>query len=63
MEKPGTDPSIENDVLRNPDHSRLTQEEIAKAVAHHNKKHKEEHSQSGGTKGAQNKKQGSDKPK
>lgn len=39
MEQPGTDPSIENDVLHNPDHSRLTQEEIAKALAHHNKKH------------------------
>ena len=34
---------IDKDVLHNEDHSKLTQEEIAKAVAHHNKRHKEEH--------------------
>ena len=35
------DKSIEDDVLHNPDHSKLTPEEIAKAVAHHKKNHPE----------------------
>lgn len=39
MEKNQNSPSIEDDVLRNPDHSKLTPEEIAKAIAHHKKKH------------------------
>ena len=45
MEQSKSDASIANDVLHNEDHSKLTQEEIAKAVAHHNKRHKEDHSQ------------------
>ena len=63
MEQSKSEPSIANDVLHNEDHSKLTQEEIAKAVAHHNKRHKEDHGQNAQTKGAQNKKEGSDTPK
>ena len=33
---------IAKDVLHNEDHSKLTQEEIAKAIAHHKKKHHDE---------------------
>lgn len=51
MEQPKTDSAIANDVLHNPDHSRLTQEEIAKALAHHNKRHKEEPQQNASPKG------------
>lgn len=39
MEQNQSGPSIANDVLQNPDHSKLTQEEIDKAIAHHNKRH------------------------
>ncbi len=63
MEQSKSDASIANDVLHNEDHSKLTQEEIAKAVAHHNKRHKEDHSQDAKATGAQNKKQGAEKPK
>ena len=41
MEKNQSNPSIANDVLHNPEHSKLTPEEIAKAVAHHKKNHPE----------------------
>jgi hypothetical protein len=41
MEKNQSSPSIADDVLRNPEHSKLTPEEIAKAVAHHKKHHPE----------------------
>jgi hypothetical protein len=60
MEQTKTDPSIANDVLHNPDHSKLTQEEIAKAIAHHNKHHKEDAQQK--AQGGQGKK-GADRPK
>ena len=63
MEKGNTDVSIANDVLHNDDHSKLTQEEIAKAVAHHNKRHKEDHAQNAKVDGAQNRKQDSNRPK
>ncbi|MGC2615686.1 MAG: hypothetical protein WA354_16755 [Terracidiphilus sp.] len=63
MEQSKSDASIANDVLHNEDHSKLTQEEIAKAVAHHNKRHKEDHSQDAKAKGAQKKKQGAEKLK
>lgn len=63
MEQSKTDTSIANDVLHNDDHSKLTQEEIAKALAHHNKRHKEDHFQNPQPKGMLSKKQGSDKPK
>lgn len=39
MEKSISDAEIANDVLHNQDHSKLSQEEIAKALAHHNKRH------------------------
>lgn len=39
MERTISDAEIAKDVLHNEDHSKLTQEEIAKAVAHHNKRH------------------------
>ena len=41
MEQNQTGSSIADDVLHNPEHSRLTSEEIAKAVAHHKKHHPE----------------------
>jgi len=42
MEPNISDAEIAKDVLHNEDHSKLTQEEIAKALAHHNKRHKDE---------------------
>lgn len=42
MEPNISNAEIKNDVLHNEDHSKLTQEEIAKALAHHKKKHQEE---------------------
>lgn len=42
MEPNISNAEIAKDVLHNEDHSKLTQEEIAKALAHHNKRHKEE---------------------
>ena len=42
MEPNISDAEIKKDVLHNDDHSRLTQEEIAKALAHHKKKHQAE---------------------
>jgi hypothetical protein len=63
MEQSKTDTSIANDVLHNDDHSKLTQEEIAKAVAHHNKRHAEDHEKKAQGKGAQGKKQGADRAK
>lgn len=41
MEQNQSSSSIANDVLHNPEHSRMTSEEIAKAVAHHKKHHPE----------------------
>lgn len=62
MEPKQNSPSIGDDVLRNPDHSRLTQEEIAKAVAHHKKHHPEGNPQNPPPKQGAGKKQGG-KPK
>jgi hypothetical protein len=42
MEPNISDAEIAKDVLHNEDHSRLTQEEIAKALAHHKKRHQAE---------------------
>ena len=42
MEQKISDAEIAKDVLHNEGHSRLTQEEIAKALAHHKKKHQAE---------------------
>ena len=60
METKKTDPAIENDVLHNADHSKLTPEEVAKAIAHHNKKHKGDSAQNA-QKGQPGKKQGADR--
>ena len=44
MEPNISDAEIAKDVLHNEDHSKLTQEEIAKALDHHKKRHQpEEH--------------------
>lgn len=45
MEPNISDAEIAKDVLHNEDHSRLTQEEVAKAIAHHKKKHHPEQEQ------------------
>ena len=63
METKKPDPAIEKDVLRNEDHSRLTPEEVAKAIAHHNKKHKGDAQQSAQKKGEPGRKQGADRPR
>jgi len=42
MEPNISDAEIAKDVLHNEEHSRLTQEEIAKALAHHKKRHEPE---------------------
>ncbi|MBS1805149.1 MAG: hypothetical protein JST28_17445 [Acidobacteria bacterium] len=42
MEPNISDAEIAKDVLHNEDHSKLTQEEIAKALAHHRKRHQAE---------------------
>jgi hypothetical protein len=61
MEPTKTDPAIENDVLHLGHGSKLSPEEIAKAVAHHNRHHSGDQPQqaagkaSGGKKGKQGK--------
>jgi len=62
MEQSKSDPSIANDVLHSDNHSKLTPEEIAKAVAHHQKHHPEERQQNP-AKGGQGKKQGASRQK
>ena len=62
MEQSKSDSSIANDVLHSDNHSKLTPEEIAKAVAHHQKHHPEENQQNSG-KGGQGKKPGAGKQK
>ena len=39
MEKSQPDPAIENDVLHIENKSKLSAEEISKAIAHHNRRH------------------------
>lgn len=58
MEQNQTSSSITNDVLHNPEHSKLTSEEIAKAVAHHKKHHPEGKQQNPAPKQDAGKKQG-----
>lgn len=62
MEKNQSSPSMPDDVLRNPEHSKLTPEEIAKAVAHHKKHHPEGNQQKPSPNQGAQKKQG-EKPK
>lgn len=47
MQQNQKDSSVANDVLQNPEHSKLTQEEIDKALAHHNKRHHPEEQKAG----------------
>lgn len=63
MEPNVSDADITKDVLHNEDHSRLTQEEIAKAIAHHHKRHKGDAQQSAQMKGQPGKKNAPDRPK
>jgi hypothetical protein len=58
-----TNPSVANDVLQSGDHTKLTSVEIAKAIAHHNKRHSGDRIQNAQPKGMMSKKQGSDRPK
>lgn len=62
MDKNQSSPSIADDVLHNPEHSRLTPEEIAKAIAHHKKNHPDGNPQNSSPKQGAGKKQG-EKPK
>ena len=63
MEENKSDSSIANDVLHSENHSKLTPEEVAKAVAHHNRHHGGDSQQNAPSKGGQGKKQSTDKPK
>ena len=56
MESPVSNPVIENDVLHIESQTRLTPEEIAKAVAHHNRHHHENQAQASAQPHAQPKK-------
>lgn len=58
MERNQSSSSVPNDVLHNPEHSKLTSEEIAKALAHHKKHHPEGARQNAAPKQGVTKKQG-----
>ncbi len=45
MDTSQSNTAITDDVLHNPDHARLSAEAIAKALAHHNKRHSSEREQ------------------
>lgn len=51
MDQKQSAPSIQDDVLHSTDHSKLTQEEIAKAIAHHNRHHPKDKSEMSGKAG------------
>ena len=57
MEQNRSDVDIRNDVLHSENHTRLTAEEIAKAVAHHNRHHPKGQTGNAPMKGDQRKKQ------
>jgi hypothetical protein len=63
MEQNPSSSSIANDVLHNPDHSKLSQEEINKAVAHHNRRHSGEEQGTAPGKPQKNPRKGAAKPK
>lgn len=63
MEQNQSSSSEANDVLHNEEHSKLTPEEVAKAIAHHNRHHGGEHQENSPGKPEQNKKQGAGKSK
>ena len=50
MNKSETNASVVNDVLQSDHHVHMSEEEIAKAKAHHDKKHGGEHPQEGAAK-------------
>lgn len=62
MDQKQSAPSAQNDVLQSTEHSKLTPEEIAKAIAHHNKHHPQNKVEASGQGGA-GKRQGSKKNK
>jgi hypothetical protein len=63
MEESKSDTAIKNDVLHSDNPTKLTPEEIAKAVAHHNRHHPKEHKENAPMKGDRGKKQGDQKRK
>jgi len=62
MEPNKANPSNANEILHSEDQIKLTSVQIAKAVAHHNKRHSEDRIETQ-PKGMLGKKQGSDRPK
>jgi hypothetical protein len=58
-----TDQEIKDDVLHGTEHSQLSQEEIAKAIAHHNKHHPKDKAEMSGKSGAGKSPGGSKKTK
>ncbi|MGA8089070.1 MAG: hypothetical protein WCA10_17475 [Terracidiphilus sp.] len=63
MEPSKESPLNANEILHSEDPIKLTSEQIAKAVAHHNKRHSEVPGQNEQGKGQQVKKQGANRPK
>jgi len=63
MEPNNANPSNPNEILHTDDQIKLTPEQVAKAVAHHNKRHSEDPGQNVQSKGQPGKKQGANKPK
>jgi hypothetical protein len=63
MEESKSDANIKNDVLHSDNHSRLTPEEIAKAVAHHNRHHKGDNKENAPKKSGSTKQQVGEKRK
>ena len=63
MEEKMSDAAIKNDVLRSDNPTKLTAEEIAKAVAHHNRHHQKDRKGDAPMKGGQGKKQGNERRK
>lgn len=63
MEQNQSGSSVANDVLHSENHSKLTPEEVAKAIAHHNRHHSGDNQQNSPAKGGQSKNQGTGKSK
>ena len=63
MDKSETKTPVMNDVLQSDHHVQMSAEEIAKARAHHNKRHSGENPQNGPGKAAQGKKKIPAKPR
>ena len=62
METTGSNTSIKDDVLHLGSATKLSDEEIAKAVAHHNRHHGDSNPKDAGAQGAPGKKQQARKP-